>query len=191
MPYALPPSPALRPTAKQGKARKSKEKQRKARKSQEKTIKSGGREKQRKARKSYEKLGKVRKSKGTSCHTTYRPSDHAPYAIRPAPVPSPTPHRKARKSQEKATKSGGEEKQRKAGKSYEKLRKVRKSIGTSYAIRPTARQTTHLMPYAPQMGKERQGKAKKNKEKSRKNNKNRRQGKATKSKEKLRKARNS
>ena len=50
--------------------------------------------------------------------------------------------------QEKTIKTGGEEKQGKAKKSYETLGKVKKSQGTSCAIRPTTRQTTHHMPYA-------------------------------------------
>ena len=33
-------------------------------------------------------------------HGTYYPSDHAPYALRPAPVHTPTPHRKAKKTKE-------------------------------------------------------------------------------------------
>ena len=74
------------------------------------------------------------------------------------------------KKQQKNRKTGGEEKQGKARKSYEKLGKVKKSQGTSYAIRLTTRQTTHLMPYAlppsPALRPtEKQGKAMKNTEK--------------------------
>ena len=56
MPYALPPSLALRPTEKQGKAKNSKAKQRKVMKKQENQEARKSKEKQGKAKKSYEKL---------------------------------------------------------------------------------------------------------------------------------------
>ena len=117
------PAPVPTPTLHK-KARKSKENQRKPRESQEKTRKPAGEEKQGKALKNKEKLGKaMEKPRHQVRHTTYHPSDHAPYAIRPAPLPSPTPHRKALKRKEK---------QGKARKSCEKA----KASATPYDLLP-------------------------------------------------------